>query len=51
MIGKLTTENLFDVQDDIREQIVATSGDYHGVIYSHSFTGEFQETDGQSHGL
>jgi serine/threonine protein kinase len=31
---KLTADNLFDVQDDIRAQIVATLSDYHGVIYS-----------------
>jgi adenylate cyclase len=30
----LTAENLFSVQDDIREQIVATLSDLHGVIYS-----------------
>jgi len=29
-----TAENLFDVQDDIRERIVATLSDLHGVIYS-----------------
>lgn len=31
---ELTATNLFVVQDDIREQIVATLGDLHGVIYS-----------------
>ena len=31
---QLTATNLFDVQDDIREQIVATLSDLHGVIYS-----------------
>ena len=31
---ELTAINLFDVQDDIREQIVATLSDLHGVIYS-----------------
>ena len=31
---ELTVTNLFDVQDDIREQIVATLSDLHGVIYS-----------------
>ena len=31
---KLTATNLFEVQDDIREQIVATLSDLHGVIYS-----------------
>ena len=31
---KLSAENLFAVQDDIREQIVATLSDFHGVIYS-----------------
>ncbi len=31
---ELTATNLFDVQDDIREQIVATLSDLHGVIYS-----------------
>jgi len=30
----LSAENLFAVQDDIREQIVATLSDLHGVIYS-----------------
>ena len=30
----LTATNLFAVQDDIREQIVATLSDLHGVIYS-----------------
>ena len=30
----LTAENLFSVQDDIREQIVSTLSDLHGVIYS-----------------
>lgn len=30
----LTATSLFDVQDDIREQIVATLSDLHGVIYS-----------------
>ena len=29
-----SAENLFAVQDDIREQIVATLSDFHGVIYS-----------------
>lgn len=32
--NEMTTDNLFAVQDDIREQIVATLGDFHGVIYS-----------------
>ena len=31
---ELTATNLFAVQDDIREQIVATLSDLHGVIYS-----------------
>ena len=31
---ELSAENLFAVQDDIREQIVATLSDLHGVIYS-----------------
>jgi len=31
---ELSAENLFSVQDDIREQIVATLSDLHGVIYS-----------------
>jgi len=31
---ELNAENLFDVQDDIRERIVATLSDLHGVIYS-----------------
>jgi len=31
---QLSAENLFAVQDDIREQIVATLSDFHGVIYS-----------------
>jgi len=31
---ELNAENLFAVQDDIREQIVATLSDLHGVIYS-----------------
>jgi len=31
---QLTAENLFSVQDDIREQIVSTLSDLHGVIYS-----------------
>jgi Tfp pilus assembly protein PilF len=31
---ELTATNLFDIQDDIREQIVATLSDLHGVIYS-----------------
>lgn len=31
---QLTAENMFAVQDDIREQIVATLSDLHGVIYS-----------------
>lgn len=31
---ELNAENLFSVQDDIREQIVATLSDLHGVIYS-----------------
>jgi TolB-like protein len=31
---ELTATNVFDVQDDIREQIVATLADLHGVIYS-----------------
>lgn len=31
---QLTAESLFAVQDDIREQIVATLSDLHGVIYS-----------------
>lgn len=31
---KLTATNLFSVQDNIREQIVATLGDLHGVIFS-----------------
>jgi tetratricopeptide (TPR) repeat protein len=31
---KLSAESLFAVQDDIREQIVATLSDLHGVIYS-----------------
>lgn len=31
---ELTATNLFNVQDDIREQIVATLSDLHGVIYS-----------------
>lgn len=31
---QLSAENLFEVQDDIREQIVATLSDLHGVIYS-----------------
>ena len=32
--NELTATNLFAVQDDIREQIVATLSDLHGVIYS-----------------
>lgn len=31
---QLSTANIFGVQDDIREQIVATLGDFHGVIFS-----------------
>ena len=31
---ELSAENLFTLQDDIREQIVATLSDLHGVIYS-----------------
>jgi TolB-like protein/lipoprotein NlpI len=31
---ELSAANLFDMQDDIREQIVATLSDLHGVIYS-----------------
>ncbi len=31
---QLSAERLFEVQDDIREQIVATLSDLHGVIYS-----------------
>ncbi len=31
---QLTATSLFDVQDDIRQQIVATLGDFHGVIFS-----------------
>ena len=31
---ELSADNLFDVQDDIRERIVATLSDLHGVIYS-----------------
>ena len=31
---QLSAENLFTIQDDIREQIVATLSDLHGVIYS-----------------
>ena len=31
---ELNAENLFDVQDDVRERIVATLSDLHGVIYS-----------------
>ena len=31
---KLTANELFEVQDDIREQIVATLSDAHGVIFS-----------------
>lgn len=31
---ELSAENLFTIQDDIREQIVATLSDLHGVIYS-----------------
>lgn len=31
---ELSAENLFIIQDDIREQIVATLSDLHGVIYS-----------------
>lgn len=31
---ELSAENMFTVQDDIREQIVATLSDMHGVIYS-----------------
>jgi adenylate cyclase len=31
---ELSAENLFGLQDDIREQIVATLSDLHGVIYS-----------------
>ncbi len=31
---ELSAENLFSVQDNIREQIVATLSDLHGVIYS-----------------
>ncbi len=31
---ELSASSLFDVQDDIREQIVATLSDLHGVIYS-----------------
>jgi TolB-like protein len=31
---QLSAESLFDVQDDIREQIVATLSDLHGVIYT-----------------
>lgn len=31
---QLTASSLFDVQDDIRQQIVATLGDFHGVIFS-----------------
>jgi len=31
---ELTAKNLFAVQDDIREQMVATLSDLHGVIYS-----------------
>jgi TolB-like protein/Tfp pilus assembly protein PilF len=30
---ELSASSLFDVQDDIREQIVATLSDFHGVIY------------------
>jgi TolB-like protein len=31
---RLTADNLFNVQDDICTQIVATLGDFHGVIFS-----------------
>lgn len=31
---ELSAKNLFTIQDDIREQIVATLSDLHGVIYS-----------------
>lgn len=31
---KLSAGKLFDIQDDIREQIVATLGDFHGVVFS-----------------
>lgn len=30
----LSARSLFEVQDDIRQQIVSTLGDFHGVIYS-----------------
>ena len=34
---ELSAGNVFDIQDDIREQIVSTISDFHGVIYASVF--------------